>query len=97
VKSASTLVAVAALAACLAAGHNGRAAEPPSYPDKTKLLVYRDAGGAEHPVRTAADGNLAGWSHDGYMPRLRAQYGLDPAKVPFDVRAVAYRWLKGKE
>jgi dienelactone hydrolase len=29
-------------------------------------------------------GNIAGWSHSGYMPRLRSVYGLDPAKVPFD-------------
>lgn len=29
-------------------------------------------------------GNIAGWSHKGYMPRLREQYGLDLAKVPFD-------------
>lgn len=29
-------------------------------------------------------GNIAGWSHRGYMPRLRDRYQLDPAKVPFD-------------
>lgn len=29
-------------------------------------------------------GNIAGWSHKGYMPRLRERYGLDLAKVPFD-------------
>lgn len=29
-------------------------------------------------------GNIAGWSHSGYMPRLRSRYGLDLAKVPFD-------------
>jgi dienelactone hydrolase len=29
-------------------------------------------------------GNLAGWSHDGYMPRIRTVYGLDPRKMPFD-------------
>ena len=29
-------------------------------------------------------GNIAGWSHAGYMPRLRSVYGLDLAKVPFD-------------
>jgi hypothetical protein len=29
-------------------------------------------------------GNLAGWSHDGYMPRIRSVYGLKPEKVPFD-------------
>ena len=29
-------------------------------------------------------GNIAGWSHQGYMPRLQARYGLDLKKVPFD-------------
>ena len=29
-------------------------------------------------------GNIAGWSHQGYMPRLRARYGLDLKQVPFD-------------
>jgi len=29
-------------------------------------------------------GDIAGWSHSGYMPRLRTQYGLDLHKVPFD-------------
>jgi dienelactone hydrolase len=29
-------------------------------------------------------GNIAGWSHGGYMPRLRDQYHLDLHEVPFD-------------
>jgi hypothetical protein len=29
-------------------------------------------------------GDLTGWSHDGYMPRIRTVYNRDPAKVPFD-------------
>lgn len=29
-------------------------------------------------------GNIAGWSHRGYMPRLKEVYGLDLGKVPFD-------------
>lgn len=29
-------------------------------------------------------GNLAGWSHKGYMPRIREVYALDPARMPFD-------------
>lgn len=29
-------------------------------------------------------GNIAGWSHQGYMPRLQTRYGLDIKKVPFD-------------
>lgn len=40
-------------------------------------------------------GNLKGWSHKGYMPRIAEVYGADPAKVPFDfpdlVRALAPR------
>jgi dienelactone hydrolase len=29
-------------------------------------------------------GNLAGWSHPGYMPRIATEYGKDPKKMPFD-------------
>jgi dienelactone hydrolase len=29
-------------------------------------------------------GNLAGWSHKGYMPRIADIYGNDPARMPFD-------------
>jgi dienelactone hydrolase len=29
-------------------------------------------------------GDIAGWSHKGYMPRLRDRYGLDLRRVPFD-------------
>jgi len=29
-------------------------------------------------------GNLAGWSHKGYMPRIAEIYGNDPARMPFD-------------
>jgi dienelactone hydrolase len=29
-------------------------------------------------------GDITGWSHPGYMPRLQARYGLDLKKVPFD-------------
>jgi dienelactone hydrolase len=30
------------------------------------------------------NGNIAGWSHQGYMPKLKARYGLDLRQVPFD-------------
>ena len=30
-------------------------AEPPIYPDKANLLIWKDAQGNSHPVRTAAD------------------------------------------
>jgi len=29
-------------------------------------------------------GNLAGWSHCGYMPRIAERYGKDPNRMPFD-------------
>jgi dienelactone hydrolase len=29
-------------------------------------------------------GDLKGWSHKGYMPRIASVYGCDPAKMPFD-------------
>jgi dienelactone hydrolase len=29
-------------------------------------------------------GDLSGWSHAGYMPRIKEQFESDPAKVPFD-------------
>jgi dienelactone hydrolase len=33
-------------------------------------------------------GNLAGWSHRGYMPRIASVYGNDPKKMPFDFTEV---------
>jgi Prolyl oligopeptidase family len=29
-------------------------------------------------------GDLTGWSHKGYMPRIASEYNRDPAKLPFD-------------
>lgn len=29
-------------------------------------------------------GDLTGWSHKGYMPRIATVYGTDPVKMPFD-------------
>jgi dienelactone hydrolase len=29
-------------------------------------------------------GDLTGWSHRGYMPRIAERYGKDPARMPFD-------------
>jgi dienelactone hydrolase len=29
-------------------------------------------------------GDLTGWTHDGYMPRIASVYGKDPARMPFD-------------
>ena len=29
-------------------------------------------------------GDLTGWSHKGYMPRIASEYGKDPKRMPFD-------------
>ncbi len=36
------------------------------------------------PFHDYMSGNIAGWSHDGYMPRLKTHYDLDPDRLPFD-------------
>jgi dienelactone hydrolase len=33
-------------------------------------------------------GDLTGWSHAGYMPRIASAYGLDPKQMPFDFTEV---------
>jgi len=35
-----------------------------------------------------AGGNLAGWSHAGYMPRVATIYGNEPGRMPFDFTEV---------
>jgi dienelactone hydrolase len=62
------------------------AAEPPFYPDKTKLLVWRDADGKEHPVRTAED-----WAkrREHVLQNMQLVMGPLPdasKKVPLDVK-----------
>lgn len=34
------------------------------------------------------NGDLTGWTHDGYMPRIASVYGKDPARMPFDFSEV---------
>lgn len=33
---------------------------------------------------TYMKGNLTGWSHAGYMPRIKSDFAVNPAKMPFD-------------
>lgn len=37
-------------------------------------------------------GQIAGWAHAGYLPRLRAEYGLDLGRVPFDFPELLGAW-----
>ena len=73
------------------------AAEPPSfYADKTKLLVYRDGEGKEHPVKNAADWQrrrahiLAGMQEVmGALPDAKRKVPLD-VKVSEEVKTDKY-------
>jgi dienelactone hydrolase len=60
-------------------------AEAPAYPDKSRLLVYKDEGGTEHPITTAAD-----WAKRlGHilenMQLVMGPLPPDSIKVPLDV------------
>src|SRR5438270_10498378 len=64
------------------------AADPPFYPDKQKLLVWRDDQGKEHPVKTAAD-----WAKRRAHILAGMQLAMGPLpdasrKVPLDVKIV---------
>ena len=52
-----------------------------SFDGRVKCAVW-SCGFCSFP--TYYGGKLAGWSHDGYMPRIKTEYDLDPEKMPFD-------------
>jgi pimeloyl-ACP methyl ester carboxylesterase len=61
-------------------------AQPPLYPDKASLLVYRDNDGKEHPIRTAADWTIR---RKHILEGMQAAMGPLPdakQKVPLDVQ-----------
>src|SRR5262245_23304949 len=62
------------------------AAEPPFYPNKTRLLVYRDANDKEHSITTATD-----WARrrEHILANMQLVMGPlpgDSRKVPLDVQ-----------
>src|SRR5688572_4665793 len=77
-----------ALVAVILAATSVRADDLPFYPDKTKLLVWRDAAGQEHPIAKPAD-----WA----KRRAHILAGMEQAmgplpgadrKVPLDVQVL---------
>lgn len=54
--------------------------------DERIKCIVSNCGFCSFP--TYMKGDLTGWSHDGYMPRVRALYDRAPAKVPFDFTEV---------
>src|SRR5204863_2432706 len=64
-------------------------ADPPVYPDRSKLLVWRDEQSKEHPVRTPAD-----WEKRRAHILAGMQQAMGPLpdasrKVPLDVEVTA--------
>lgn len=59
---------------------------PPFYPDKTKLLVYCDADGTEHPVTTPADWAKRRAHILGNMQEVMGPLPDAAHKVPLDVQ-----------
>jgi Prolyl oligopeptidase family len=50
--------------------------------DERIRVVVSSCGFCSFP--TYMKGNLAGWSHDGYMPRIRTEFQLKPDRMPWD-------------
>ena len=71
------------------------AAPAPPYPDKTKLLVYRDADGKEHPVRTAADWAKRRAHILAHMQEVMGPLPDESRKVPLDVKVEEVKDLGG--
>src|SRR5712691_8033687 len=83
--SRAVMVLVCVTLPCLVFARPGEA-EPPAYPDKANLLIWRDAEGKEHPVRTAAD-----WAkrRQHILANIQRVMGPLPGperKVPLDVK-----------
>jgi dienelactone hydrolase len=81
----TTVLAVVGLWLLAAGAVPSPAAEPPFYPDKTRLLVYR-ADGEEHPVATAADWARRRQDILANMQQVMGPLPDDSHKVPLDVQ-----------
>ncbi|MBI1914818.1 MAG: alpha/beta fold hydrolase [Planctomycetes bacterium] len=93
------LVSLGVGLACLVPARPGQA-DPPSYPDKANLLVWRDGEGKEHPVRTAADWAKRRQHILANMQRVMGPLPGPERKVPLDVKVTeevkGARWVRKK-
>lgn len=64
-------------------GHNALFAA--AFDQRLKVAVT-SCGFTSFP--TYKGGDLTGWSHKGYMPRIASEYGKDPRRMPFDFHEV---------
>lgn len=54
--------------------------------DKRIKVAVTSCGFTQFPKYM--NGDLTGWTHDGYMPRIDTVYGKDPEQMPFDFSEV---------
>lgn len=73
---------------CLASPLPLRAQDAPVYPDKTKLLVWRDADNKDQPVRAAADWAKRRAHILAHMQEVMGPLPAADRKVPLDVQTV---------
>src|SRR3954451_6147757 len=67
----------------------GAAAEsPPTYPDHFKLLEWRDAAGAAHPINTAADWQKRRADILANMQVVMGAMPDDSKRLPLDVQVL---------
>ena len=67
-----------------ASGIPSAATTPFSSPRSTSELKQPSPTADSHRSQNTTSGNLTGWSHKGYMPRIETAYAKDPARMPFD-------------
>src|SRR4051812_512693 len=73
----------------------GSEEKTPRYPDKTKLLIWRDDEGKEHSVRNAADWAKRREHILANMQRVMGPLPGNDRKVPLDIKVVEEERTKG--
>jgi len=98
-RCAPVLVSLGVALACIVPARPAEQ-EPPFYPDKAKLLVWRDTEGKEHPVRTAADWMKRREHILANMQRVMGPLPGPERKVPLEIKVTeerkTARWVRKK-
>jgi acetyl esterase/lipase len=66
----------------------GQAPAAPSYPDRSRLLVWKDERGKEHPVKTPADWQKRREHVLAHVQEVMGPLPGDDRKVPLDVKVI---------
>ena len=75
------------LAAAILLAGAARAEEAPVYTDRAKLLIWKDAAGKEHPIKSAADWAKRRAHILANMEKVMGPLPDASRKVPLDIKA----------